>query len=134
MMLTAFYADLATAQDPACSGTTLDKNTILTVHGDTPHDPLVQNAWLDATPGNSNWMYVMGGGYLRTGWFGQVHADASVDGFDPTSGATIPSPTSAQNNISTLAAGAAVAYAVSQGNTNLVSAYYSGPPYTGIVV
>lgn len=130
-MLDAFYADLATSPDPACSSTTLDKTTILTVHGDTPHTPLLADAWPDATPGDSNWIYVMGNGYLRTGWFGGVHADGSVDGFDPTTGNAVPKQAAeATSN----AAGAAVAYAVSKGNTNLVSQYYSGPPYTGMVV
>jgi hypothetical protein len=130
-MLDAFYNDLATAPDPACSSMNLDKTTILTVHGDTPHTPLQGDAWPDATPQDSNWMYVMGNGYLRTGWFGGVHADGSVDGFDPTTGNAVPGQPAQQTST---AAGAAVAYAVSKGNKNLVAAYYSGQPYTGIVV
>src|SRR6185312_5069222 len=114
MMLDAFYNDLATAPDPACTSANLDKTTILTVHGDTPKTPLQASAWPDATPGNANWIYAMGAGYLRTGWFGGIHADGSVDGFDPTTGNAVPMQ--AADVIST-AAGAAVAYAVSKGNT-----------------
>ena len=44
-MLTAFYADLDSTADPACSAKTLGQTTILTVHGDTPHTPLQRNAW-----------------------------------------------------------------------------------------
>jgi hypothetical protein len=131
MILNAFYDDLATAADPACSGKNLDQTTVLTVHGDTFHTPLQGNAWPDATPADSNWLYVMGCGHLRSGWFGGVHADGTVDGFDPTTGDAVPGQASQQTST---AAGAAVAYAVSQGDKNLVSAYYSGPPYTGIVV
>lgn len=132
IILDAFYADLASYDDPVCGdGTKLDKSTILTVHGDTMHTPLQGNAWPDATPGDSNWLYVMGGGYLRTGWFGGVRADGKTDGFDPTTGATVLNQASQQTST---AAGAAVAYAVSRGDKNLVSAYYSGAPYTGIVV
>jgi hypothetical protein len=131
MMLNAFYNDLASFDDPVCSGTKLDASTVLTVHGDTPHTPLQGDAWPDATPGDSNWIYVMGAGYTKPGWFGGVHADGSVDGFDPTSGMAMPGQPSQQTSP---AAGAAIAYAVSKGDKNLVSAYYSGPPYTGIVV
>jgi len=130
-MLDAFYNDLAASADPACAGTNLDKTTILTVHGDTPHNPLQGDAWPDATPQDSNWLYVMGNGYLRSGWFGGVHADGSVDGFDPPTGNAVPGQPAQQTST---AAGAAVAYAVSKGNKNLVAAYYNGQPYTGIVV
>jgi hypothetical protein len=131
MMLDAFYNDLATAPDPACTSANLDKTTILTVHGDTPKTPLQRDAWPDATPSNANWIYAMGNGYLRTGWFGGIHADGSVDGFDPTTGNAVPMQAA---NVTSTAAGAAVAYAVSKGNTNVVAAYYSGMPYTGMVV
>jgi hypothetical protein len=131
MMLDAFYNDLATAPDPACMASMLDKTTILTVHGDTPHTPLQGDAWPDATPGDSNWLYVMGGGYLKTGWFGGVHADGTVDGFDPTTGTAVPGQPS--NNTST-SAGAAVAYAVSKGSMPTVTQYYTGPSIKGIVI
>lgn len=131
MMLNAFYADLATMADPSCSAKKLDATTVLTVHGDTPHSPLQADAWPDATPGDSNWLYVMGAGYTRSGWFGGVHLDGTTDGFDPTTGATMVGQAS---QVTSTAAGAAVAYAVSKGNKNLVSQYYNGAPYTGIVV
>jgi hypothetical protein len=131
IILNAFYTDLAGATDPGCAPLTLDATTIFTVHGDTPHDPLVNAAWPDGTPGSTNWMYVMGGGYLRTGWFGAIHADGTIDSFDPQSGMNMPSA----NTMSTSAAvGAAVAYAVTKGSKALVLPYYSGPWPTGIVV
>jgi hypothetical protein len=130
-MLDAFYADLANSPDPVCSTQKLDTSTVLTVHGDTPHTPLQGDAWPDATPEDSNWIYAMGSGFMRSGWFGGVHADGSVDGFDPTTGAAVPGQPSQQTSP---AAGAAIAYAVSKGDKNLVSAYYTGAPYTGIVV
>jgi len=131
MMLDAFYNDLSMSPDPACASATLDQTTVLTVHGDTPHTPLQGDAWPDATPGDSNWLYVMGAGHLRSGWFGGVRADGTVDGFDPTTGQAVPGQPSQQTST---AAGAAVAYAVSKGDKNLVSSYYSGPPYTALVV
>ncbi|MFO0758193.1 MAG: hypothetical protein U0359_16980 [Byssovorax sp.] len=126
-----FYKDLDTAPDLTCTGSNLSKTTILTVHGDTPKTPLQASAWPDATPGNANWLYVMGGGYVRTGWFGGVHADGSVDGFDPMTGATMPGKSPAETST---AAGAAVAYAVAKGNMSVVKQFYSGPSISGIIV
>jgi hypothetical protein len=126
-----FYKDLDTAPDPVCTGSKLSKTTVLTVHGDTPKTPLQASAWPDATPGNANWLYVMGGGHIRTGWFGGVRADGSVDGFDPASGNAVPGKSPAETST---AAGAAVAYAVSKGNLPLVKTFYSGPAITGIIV
>jgi hypothetical protein len=131
MILDGFYKDLEGSPDPACPTATLAKNTVFTVHGDTPHTPLQADAWPDATPGNSNWMYVLGNGYLRTGWFGGVHADGSTSGFDPSTGADVPGQPA---NVTTNAAGAAVAYAVAKGNMSIVNTFYSGPSIKGIVV
>jgi hypothetical protein len=127
----AFYKDLAATNDPGCSGTTYADTTILTVHGDTPHTPLQGSAWPDATPKNSNWMYVMGGGHLRTGWFGGVHADGSVDGFNPATGAAMPGKSS---NETSTAAGAAVAYAVAKGDMTLVTPFSGEMDLKGILV
>jgi hypothetical protein len=129
IILNAFYNDLASAQDPLCSQT-LDKSTIMTFHGDTPKTPLAASAWPDATPGNTNWIYVMGGGYLKTGWFGGLGTDGSFSGFDPSSGMDMPGQ---QSSVTADAAGAAVAWAVCQGNKNIVAEYYNGGPYNGIV-
>jgi hypothetical protein len=131
IILNAFYNDLAAIPDPACTAKNLDQTTVLTVHGDTPHDPLQSSAWPDATPSDSNWLYVMGAGYTRTGWFGGVHANGNVDGFDPNTGLAVPGQLS---SVTATAAGAAVAYAVAKGDSNVVAQFYSGGPYTGIVV
>ena len=132
-MLDAFYADLATVMDPACSKT-LDQSVVLTVHGDTPHNPLISSAWPDATPQAANWLYVMGNGYLKTGWFGGINADGSVNSFDPATGAALPIGMQ-DMNVRTYAAGAATAYAVAKGVMNTVAPFYTGTtPITGIVV
>lgn len=131
MILDAFYKDLEGRTDPTCMASKLSQTTVLTVHGDTPHNPLQGDAWPDATPKNSNWLYVMGGGFVRSGWFGGVRADGSVDGFDPTSGMAMPNKSAAETST---AAGAAVAYAVSKGNMTLVNQFYTGPSIKGIVV
>jgi hypothetical protein len=139
-MLDAFYADLASVPDPVCTSRTLDKSVVFTAHGDTPKTPLVSSAWPDATPQASNWMYVMGNGYIKSGWFGGVNADGTVDTFDPLMGVpATPIPIGSQDiSVRTYAAGAAVAYAVAQGGgtagIDTVAPFYSGTtPYTGII-
>jgi hypothetical protein len=130
-MLNAFFTELAGAPDPNCDGTSIADNLVLTVHGDTPKTPLQASGWPDNTPGNSNWVYVMGAGHLRTGWFGRVKADGSTSGYDPTSGADVAGKAAAETSTST---GAAVAYAIAKGDMKVVEDYYSGPELTGIVV
>ena len=130
MILDGFYKDLAASPDPACSQQNLADGVVLTVHGDTPHSPLQRSAWPDATPADSNWMYVMGAGHLATGWFGGVKADGSVDGFDPTTGAAVPGQPSSTTST---AAGAAVAYAVAKGNLKRVKDFYAGPDLTALL-
>ncbi|MEZ4300004.1 MAG: hypothetical protein R3B70_33960 [Polyangiaceae bacterium] len=73
--------------DPTCSSQTLDKSVIFTATA-TPPRPRASAAWPDGTEGDSNWLYVMGGGYIRNGWYGSINADSNV-GFDPR-----PAPTS----------------------------------------
>jgi hypothetical protein len=122
-ILTAFYNDLKATPDPSCGGLTLADNFVFAMTGDTPKDPNNPSGWPDGTPGNSNWLYVRGNGWLKSGWFGQVKGDGSIETWDPTSG----------NNMSggstdTLSgpAGAAVLYAVAKGDSRRVQDFYRG--------
>jgi hypothetical protein len=129
-ILDEFMNDLAATPDPSCTARNLSDNVIITVHGDTPKTPLQREGWPDGTPNGSNWVYVMGNGMLKTGWFGGVKTDGNTDGFDPTTGATI------QNQAATVTsapAGAAVAYAVAKGDMRRVEDFYAGPSIEGIV-
>jgi hypothetical protein len=109
----------------------MDENCVLTVHGDTPHNPLTAGGnWEDQMPQACNWLYVMGAGHLKSGWFGSLHTNGTTDGFDPATGATIANQDSLKTST---AAGAAVAYAIAKGNMNKVSEYYSGGPITGLI-
>jgi hypothetical protein len=129
-MLDAFLTDLLAIPDPLCTARSLADDVVLTVHGDTPKDPRDNNGWPDGTPANSNWLYVMGNGYLKTGWFGGVRADGSVDGFDPSTGKDVPGQTS---DMTSDAAGAAAAFAVAKGDMKRVRDFYTGPGIDGIV-
>lgn len=129
-MLDAFLVDLASTSDPVCTSRTVADNVVITVHGDTPKDPRNMNGWPDGTPNNSNWLYVMGNGYLKTGWFGGVRADGSTDGFDPGTGANVANQ---QSTMTSAAAGAAAAFAVAKGDMKRVQDFYTGPGIDGIV-
>ncbi|HHH11518.1 MAG TPA: twin-arginine translocation signal domain-containing protein [Sorangium sp.] len=116
-MLDATYEVLNAIPDPSCSGQSLGSTTIMTIHGDTPKNPRNRNGWPDGTPNNSNWLYVMGNGYLKTGWFGGVRANGNVDGFDPKTGDNVAGQASAAT---ATAAGAAAAFAVAKGDQKRV--------------
>lgn len=128
---TAFLGDLMAEDDPMCAGTKLGDNTVITWMGDTGKDPNDPSGWPDGTAQNSNWMYVLGAGLLKGGWFGQIHGDGSIETWDPTTGNNTPGGDS-----STLSgpAGAAVLYAVSKGDIRRVQDFYRGPDIGGIIV
>jgi len=123
MFLDRFYTDLATVADPSCTGKNLDQTVITTVHGDHPHNPLERNAWPDATPGNANWMFCMGNGYLPSGWHGRAKTDMTAMGIDPTTGASIKY----DGTNSAHAASAAVLYAICKGDMKKVKQFYKDP-------
>jgi hypothetical protein len=129
MFLDRFYKDLATTKDPACTGSNLDQTVILTVHGDHPHDPLSRPGWKDSTPGNANWMYVMGNGWLPSGWHGQAKTDNTASGIDPTTGLEAKFDGTASAH----AASAAVLWSVVKGDMKRVKEYYKGPDITSLV-
>lgn len=130
-ILDGFYADLETEDDPENAGDKISDNTVFFTWGDTPHTPLRGSNWPDATPQDSNWIYVMDPkGSLNEGWYGSVNADGSVDGWDPATGEHVPGKPATQTST---AAGAAVAYAVAKGNMNVVSQYYVGEPIDSVI-
>jgi hypothetical protein len=129
-ILEAFMADLGDSDDPSCSARSLADAVVMTVHGDTPKDPRERSGWPDGTPGNSNWLYAMGNGFLKTGWFGGVRNNGQVDTYDPTTGETVANGSSGAVSAS---AGAAVAFAVAKGDMRRVQDFYTGPAIDGLV-
>ena len=127
--LDAFYEDLAGTDDPTCSGTLAD-NTILSIHGATPKNPLQRGNWPDGTPGNSNWVYVLGAGHLRSGWFGGIDRNGNVRGWDPATGEDRGDISSAQNATS---AAASILYAVAKGDMRRVQDFYRGADLGGVI-
>ena len=117
-VLDGFLADLASKTDSVTGGA-LSDDIVITIDGDTPKTPLDSNNWLDDTPGNANWMYVLGGGSLKTGWFGGIQRDGTTTGFDPATGAA----RAYNGDLQAQAACAAVAYAISRGNLGAVQGF-----------
>jgi hypothetical protein len=128
-ILDGFMAQMASSASPTCASKTLADEVVLTIHGDTPKDPRNRGGWPDGTPNNSNWLYVYGNGYLKTGWFGGVDANA-VRGFDPATGNDVAGQSSATT---ANAAAAAALYAVAKGDMRRVQDFYRGGSIDGIV-
>lgn len=127
--LDAFLADLGTVEDPTCGGTSLADNVVVSIHGDTPKNPLDRSAWPDGTPGDANWCYVLGAGWLHTGWYGGIQRDGSVRGWEPATGEE-----SDRSSAETApAAAAAIAYAVAKGDERRVRDFAPGVEIAGIV-
>ena len=115
----AFRQDAMSIPDPSAPGLSLADNLVFTVSGDTPKNPLQRMGWPDGTPKNSNWVYVMGNGYLKTGWHGGVKADGSTDGFNPATGEVVVGQAS---TVTANHAAAAAYFAVTCGQGDVVGA------------
>ncbi|MSP26439.1 MAG: twin-arginine translocation signal domain-containing protein [Myxococcales bacterium] len=131
--LDAFYADLATANDPESPDEKLDQNTTFIAYGDTPHTALVGATWPDATPDDANYLWAMDPkGILKSGWFGQMYAmkkgGKNAQGFNPETGAEITMPTAGLSG----AACTAIAHAIAKGDSNKVSEF-GGPTVKGMI-
>jgi hypothetical protein len=116
----AFMADMISNVDDATQRALAD-DFVLSVHGDTPKNPLNPGGWPDGTPGGSNWMYVWGGGHLFSGWFGGIDRNGNVRGFD-ANGAD-----AAYNAANTTRfATASLAYAIAKRDDRLISQFANG--------
>ena len=125
-----FMGDLMATDDPLCSGAKMGDNIVITWCGDTPKDPNTPSGWPDGTPNNANWIYALGNGQLKAGWFGQVKGDGTIMTWDPTTGADM-----AGGSTANLAppADAAVLFAVCKGDMRRVQDFYRGAGIDGVV-
>jgi len=128
-MLNGLYNFAKSKQDPACSAKTLADAMVFSVSGDTYKQPFNRSGWGDGTPSNTNLLYVMGGGYLKTGWIGKIDP-AGVQGWDPAAGTTGGTYAGAMLG---QAAAAAALYAVAKGDMRRVRDFYSGGAIDGVV-
>ena len=128
-MLNGLQQFAKSRQDPACSAKTLADSLIFSVNGDTYKAPFARAGWGDGTPQNSNILYVMGGGYTKTGWFGSI-APGAVQGWDPATGNT---GGAYNGGVLGGAAAAALLFAVAKGDMRRVRDFYAGPAIDGVV-
>jgi hypothetical protein len=129
-MMNGLYNLAKSRQDPACSAKTLADSMVLSIDGDTYKAPFNRGGWGDGTPNNSNLLYVMGGGWVKTGWFGNIQNGQPVQGWDPATGNTGGAYNGAMLGG---AAAAAALFAVAKGDMRRVRDFYSGPAIDGVV-
>jgi len=136
-MLNGLHDFAKSKADPGCSAKTLADSLVFSVSGDTYKEPFIRNdggqgAWNDGTPNGSNVLYVMGGGHIKTGWFGDIDPKAGAVGWDPGTGAA---GGSYDNRAAELGASASAAllFAIAKGDMRRVRDFYSGKPIDGVV-
>jgi hypothetical protein len=130
MIFDAFMADAAALPDPAgCSGQTLADSIVITITGDTPKTGLQNSGWPDGTVSNHNLVFVMGNGWLKTGWFGNLDAQGNLTTWDPNSGGVGTQTSQALGD----AAASAVLYAVAKGDARTVQNFSATAP-PGVIV
>ena len=83
----------------------------------------------DGTPGNTNWVWAYGAGYLKTGWQGSIDRNGNVMGIDPATG----NPAPYNQTSSATAAAAAIAFSVARGDMRRVQDFVNGVDINGLV-
>lgn len=132
-MLDGLYKLGKSLQDPACSAKTLADAMVFSVSGDTFKQPFNRDNWDDGTPGGANVLYVMGNGFVKSGWFGSLTNANTVQAFDIATGKI---STAAYNTVRgqlSAAAGAAALFAVAKGDMRRVNDFYNGPAIDALV-
>jgi len=127
-MLDAFYADLQTANEPACGNAeggplSFADNTVLYVAGDTPKAfTITGGTWDDGTVSSTNQVFLRSNGFIKPGWFGVIDVEAGAHtNFDVTTGA--PSSAGTDDPMDTAAGWASTLYAVARGDAASVSMF-----------
>jgi hypothetical protein len=131
-MLNGLHDFAKTKQDPGCSAKSLADSLIFSVSGDTFKAPFARSGWADGTPNGANALYVMGGGHLKTGWFGDMLPTTGAVGWDQATGATGGTYAGRGPELGGSAA-AALLFAIAKGDMKRVRDFYTGPAIDGIV-
>lgn len=132
-MLDGLYQLGKSLKDPACSTKTLADAMVFSISGDTFKQPFDRNNWSDATPGGSNVLYVMGAGFVKTGWHGEITNGNTVKAFDIATGKVTDTAYNQVRGQLSAAAGAAALFAIAKGDMRRVNDFYNGPAIDAIV-
>lgn len=108
------------------TGITLADDLTMTICGDTPKDSLNPNGWPDGTANNSNWIYVLSPGHLKTGWFGGITAGGQAQGFD-ANGQTAAYNGAQQSRLAL----ASIAYSIAKRDERAISPFANGLTISG---
>lgn len=118
--------DLMASIDSA-TGAPLWGDVVMTIHGDTYKSATNPGGWGDGTGNNSNIVFVLGAGHLKSGWFGNVNADGSVTGFGADGKAA------AYNSANTAKfATASIAYAIAKRDDRAIQQFANGIQVSGV--
>jgi hypothetical protein len=131
-MLNGLHDLAKSKQDPSCAAKTLADSITFAVSGDTFKAPFNRNGWGDGTPNGSNLLYVMGGGHLKTGWFGDMDPAAGAVGWDQATGDASGAYTGRGAELGASAA-AALLFSVTKGDMRRVRDFYTGKAIDGVV-
>jgi len=119
---------------PGTPARKLSDATVITVVGDIPKQPFLPDAgradWVDTTPGDTNWIWVMSQGRCKPGWFGDMTDVTSKVNFSPATGALTPGFPDGEMRDGAIAA---ILYATSGGDKRAINNFYT-KNYDGLIV
>lgn len=131
-MFNGLYDFAKSKADPGCSSKTLADRISMVITGDTYKAPFSRPGWGDGTPMGSNVVYVMGNGYTKSGWFGDVDPATQASGWDQGTGETGGAYTGRGAELGASAA-AAYLFSVARGDMRRVRDFYNGRAIDGVV-
>jgi hypothetical protein len=132
-MLDGLQALGKSLQDPGCTTKSLADSLVFSISGDTYKQPFNRDGWDDGTPSGSNLLYVMGAGYIKTGWFGELVNNGTAKPWDVATGNTSNANFDDVRTQLGAAATAAALFAVAKGDMRRVGDFYNGPAIDNIV-
>jgi hypothetical protein len=125
-VLDGWKQDLMASIDSATNAP-LWGDVVMTIHGDTFKNPNAPGGWGDGTPNNTNVVYVLGAGHLKTGWFGNMGSNGQATGFGADG------KTAAYNGATTAKfATASIAYAIAKRDDRAIQQFANGIQVSGI--
>ncbi len=131
-MFNGLYDFAKSKADPGCSSKTLADRISIAIAGDTFKSPFNRAGWGDGTPMGSNVLYVMGNGYTKSGWFGDMDPTTQASGWDQGTGDTGGAYTGRGGELGASAA-AAYLFSIARGDMRRVRDFYNGKSIDGVV-
>ena len=125
----AFMADCLALPDPSGAERHAGRQRRHHHLGRHPEGRAHRRGWPDSTAYDHNLLYVMGNGYLKTGWFGNLGADGTLTTWDPNTGRRGDDDERAARTYADVGG----AYAIAKGDTERVQDFNGTAPPGAIV-